>query len=131
MANSGKRKRNAKAAGVAPRVAAALREIVQRGDRVVLGLSGGVDSVVLLDVLARLSPRLGFKLEALHVNHGLSPNAKAWARVCKQLSRKLGVRARVVEVDVARGNSTERAAREARYDALLASRADHVVLAHN
>src|SRR5688500_19239361 len=102
MANSGKRKRSAATAGVASRVAAALKEIVQPGDRVVLGLSGGVDSVVLLDALARLSPRLGFRLEILHVNHGLSPNASAWARFCRQLSRKLGVRARVVEVDVPR-----------------------------
>ena len=131
MANSGKRKRSPAAAGVVPRVAAALREIVQPGDRVVLGLSGGVDSVVLLDALSRLAPRLDFRLETLHVNHRLSPNANAWARFCTKLSRKLGVRASVVEVNVARGNSTERAAREARYEALLASRADYVVLAHN
>lgn len=131
MANSGKPKRNATAPGIVACVAGALKEIVQPGDRVVLGLSGGVDSVVLLDVLARLAPRLRFKLETLHVNHQLSPNASAWARFCRNLSRKLDVGARTVKVDVRRGNSIERAAREARYDALLSSRADHVILAHN
>lgn len=131
MANSGKRKRNAAAAGIVARVAGALKEIVEPGDRIVLGLSGGVDSVVLLDVLARLAPRLRFRLETLHVNHQLSPNANAWARFCRDLSRKLEVRARTVKVDVRRGNSIEGAAREARYDALLGSGADHIVLAHN
>src|SRR5688500_8928688 len=121
MANSGRRKRNATPVGIVPRVAGALKEIVHPGDRVVLGLSGGVDSVVLLDVLSRLSARLQFRLETLHVNHQLSPNANAWARFCRDLARKLEVRARVVTVDVARGNSIERAAREARYDALLGS----------
>lgn len=131
MASSGKRKRSSAAGGIVLHVAARLSEIVRPGERIVLGLSGGIDSMVLLDVLARVAPRLRLRLETLHVNHQLSPNAGAWARFCKAASRKLGVSARVVKVDVARGNSVERAAREARYEALLGSRADHVVLAHN
>jgi tRNA(Ile)-lysidine synthase len=97
----------------------------------VIGLSGGIDSIVLLDVLARLAPRMRFRLEALHVNHQLSPNAVAWARFCRIACRSRGVQCRVVKVDVARGNSTEAAAREARYAALAASGADHIALAHN
>jgi tRNA(Ile)-lysidine synthase len=131
MASSGKRKRSSAAVGIVSHVAARLSEIAGPGDRIVLGLSGGIDSIVLLDVLARLAPRLRLRLETLHVNHGLSPNADAWARFCKAVSRRLGVRARVVKVDVVRANSIERAAREARYEALLGARADHVVLAHN
>ena len=131
MASSGKRKRSAAAAGVVSRVAGVLKQIVQPEERVVLALSGGVDSVVLLDVLARLSPRLRFRLETLHINHGLSPNATAWARFCKAVSRRYGIRARVVSVDVARGNSIESAAREARYQALFSARADHIVVAHS
>src|SRR5207253_9805177 len=72
-----------------------------------------------------------FTLEALHVNHQLSPNANAWARFCRALAREAGVRLRVVKVDVPRGNSVERAARDARYAALYACRPDHIVLAHN
>jgi tRNA(Ile)-lysidine synthase len=112
-------------------VAARLEGVVAPRDRLLLGLSGGIDSVVLLDLLARLAPRLGFELHALHVNHRLSPAASEWARFCLAACRERGVPCSVVEVDVARGNSTEAAAREARYAALRKSRADFVVLAHN
>ena len=40
-----------------------------KGQSVVVALSGGVDSVVLLDVLSRLVTSLGLKVEAAHVNH--------------------------------------------------------------
>jgi tRNA(Ile)-lysidine synthase len=104
---------------------------VSAGDRVVLGLSGGIDSIVLLDVLARLAPRMRFALRALHVNHQLSPNAAAWARFCRAECRIRDVPCCVVKVDVPRGNSIERAAREARYAAFAAARADRIALAHN
>lgn len=94
-------------------------------------LSGGIDSVVLLDILARLAPSMGFELSALHVHHGLSPHAHAWARFCRSLCRDRGIACRVVRVDVARGNSVERSARELRYAAFRRSGADHVALAHN
>ncbi|HXV07878.1 MAG TPA: ATP-binding protein, partial [Burkholderiales bacterium] len=59
-----------------------------RGRRVAVGLSGGIDSVVLLHLLRALRPREGFRLEALHVHHGLSPRADAWARFCRTLCRR-------------------------------------------
>lgn len=96
-----------------------------------LALSGGVDSVVLLDLLARLAPRLRFELRALHVDHRLSPNAAMWARHCRALCRERGIACTVKRVEVERGNSTERAAREARYAALASARADVIALAHN
>ena len=40
--------------------------------------------MVLLDVLARLRERLGFDLSVLHVHHGLSPNADAWASLVQR-----------------------------------------------
>ena len=136
MASSGKRKPAEKPSraprrGLANLVAANLKDAVKPGERLVIALSGGVDSMVLLDVLAALAPRMGFRLDALHVNHQLSPNAAAWARFCRAECGSRGLRLRVVKVDVQRGNSIERAAREARYAALLDSDAAHVVLAHN
>jgi tRNA(Ile)-lysidine synthase len=112
-------------------VAACLKSVVHPGDRVLLALSGGIDSIVLLDLLVGLAPRLDFELRALHVDHQLSPSAREWARFCREACRARGVPCRVVTVDVARGNSTEAAAREARYAALRKTRADVVVLAHN
>ena len=113
------------------RAAEALAGIVGAGDRLVIGLSGGIDSVVLLDILIRLAPRLKFKLSAVHVNHQLSPNASRWARFCRSLCRARGIPLRVVKVDVARGDSIEAAARAARYQVFSKLRADYVVLAHN
>jgi tRNA(Ile)-lysidine synthase len=56
-----------------------------RGKRVAVGLSGGLDSVVLLHLLRGLAPRLRCRLSAVHVNHGLSPNAGDWQKFCKAL----------------------------------------------
>ena len=87
--------------------------------------------MVLLDVLAGLAGRMGFALRALHVNHQISPNAAQWARFCLRVCRDRSIACRVVKVTVERTNSTERAAREVRYAALLRTRADWIVLAHN
>ncbi|HEY1892695.1 MAG TPA: tRNA lysidine(34) synthetase TilS [Steroidobacteraceae bacterium] len=81
-----------------------------------VALSGGVDSTTLLAMLADARPD-GLRLRALHVNHGLHPNAKRWAAHCRKLARRLRVPLRVVSVTVARerGTSLEEAARVARY----------------
>lgn len=131
MASSRKPRQSNRVPALVSHVAGLLRGVLKAEDRVVVGLSGGVDSVVLLDVLARLQKRMRFELTALHVNHQLSPSAAAWARFCRAHCRARGLACRVVKVDVSTGNSIERAARDARYAALLATRADHVALAHN
>src|SRR3954470_3126477 len=117
MASSRKSKRSSTVgggAGLVSHVAERLRPVVQRGDRLVLGLSGGVDSIVLLDVLSRLAKRMAFELRALHVNHQLSPNAARWARFCREACRERAVACRVVKVTVPRGDSIEGAARALR-----------------
>ncbi|MGQ0750658.1 MAG: tRNA lysidine(34) synthetase TilS [Betaproteobacteria bacterium] len=130
MASSRKSRRSS---GVSPheRVAAALKGLVKADDRLVVGLSGGIDSVVLLDILARVASRLRFELAAVHVNHRLSPNAPRWAKFCRTLCRARGIPLQVIKVAVKRGNSLEAAAREARYAVFAQRRADYVVLAHN
>ncbi len=69
------------------RVARALPAMPPRS-RLLLGLSGGVDSVALLELLAQIAPGR-FSLSALHVNHGISPNAAAAANVRKALQEAL------------------------------------------
>ena len=96
---------------------------------VAVGLSGGIDSVVLLHVLAAM-PRL--RLHAIHVHHGLSPNADAWAQFCRKLCKRLGVPLSLRHVSVRKkGKGLEAAAREARYAAFAASKAQCIALAHN
>jgi tRNA(Ile)-lysidine synthase len=76
---------------------------------------------VLLAALAA-QPIKGLRVRALHVNHGIHPNADAWSRHCRALARRLGVGLRVLKTRVVRssGVSLEAAARDARY-ALLAA----------
>lgn len=112
-------------------VAAAIAKADVGARRIVLGLSGGVDSVVLLHLLRRGLGLPPSRLSALHVNHGLSPHARSWEGFCRQYCKSLGLRLQVARVTVKHGNSTEAAARSARYDAFSRCGAPVVALAHN
>jgi tRNA(Ile)-lysidine synthase len=112
-------------------VAARLQGIVRPSDRLVVGLSGGVDSVVLLDCLRSAARSLSFHLSALHVNHQLSPNATQWAAFCRRLCRAQRVPFRAESVKVARGAGPEAAARSARYGVFAREDCDFIVLAHH
>jgi tRNA(Ile)-lysidine synthase len=110
--------------------AAALARL--RGKRLAVGLSGGIDSVVLLHVLHGLAPQLGYRLSAIHVNHGLSPNANDWQEFCRVFCLDLGVPFNAVSVRVQRKTSgLEAAARAARRAAFSALKADAIAVAHN
>jgi len=112
-------------------VRAALEAAGLRKASIAVGLSGGIDSVVLLHLLRRglrLSPA---RISAIHVNHQISKHAAAWATHCRRYCRDLGVKLKVAKVDVPRGNSTEAAARAARQRIFATSSADVVALAHN
>lgn len=128
---SSRKPRPGKATDLVSRVAGTLQKVVEPGARLTLGLSGGIDSVVLLDILRRLARPLRFRLSALHVNHGISPRAGRWAAFCRGLCRAHRVPFKAVKVDVARGESLEAAARAARYRVFRGQEADYVVLAHH
>jgi tRNA(Ile)-lysidine synthase len=89
-----------------------------------------MDSVVLLDALAREGGR---PIRAVHVHHGLSPNADRWAGFCERFCAARGVALRVERVKVARhsGLGLEAAAREARYRIYGARTEPFVALAHH
>ena len=103
--------------------------------RLCVGLSGGRDSVVLLHALVRLrsSAAYPFTLSALHVNHGISANADAWAAFCSQLCARCAVPLSIVRVTVApgAGEGLEAAARRARHAAFADCDADFLALAHH
>ena len=124
-------RKSPKSSTLLARVTVVLKQHVQRGDRLVAGLSGGVDSVVLLDLLKRVSKKLQFELAALHVNHQINPAADRWAAFCRKLCKQQGINCTVVRVTVPRGNSLEAAARTARYRAFAALPADFITLAHH
>lgn len=105
--------------------------LAKDGAHLCVGLSGGVDSVVLLDALIAIAPRHQWQVSAIHVNHQLNPSAVEWARFCRRFCRVRGVPVRVVKVTVARGDSIEAAARAARYAAYRAQPVDNIVLAQH
>ncbi|SEL35637.1 tRNA lysidine(34) synthetase TilS [Halomonas daqiaonensis] len=84
-----------------------------------VGLSGGLDSSLLLTLTADACRRYPRPLRALHVHHGLQPAADSFERHCRRLCSRLGVPLFVdpVAVDRAAGQGLEGAAREARYAA--------------
>src|SRR5262245_17909368 len=89
--------------------------------RFLLAVSGGLDSSVLLHAVASLRASLQpCRLRVVHVEHGLHPDAPAWAARCVAEASGLGIACSVrrVQVSVSRGASPEAAAREARYEAL-------------
>ncbi len=76
--------------------------------------SGGVDSTVLLTLMAELQAIKGFRLTALHVNHNIQANSSSWQEHCSQVCKLLGVEFRSTSVQLE--SSSELAARNARYD---------------
>jgi tRNA(Ile)-lysidine synthase len=119
---------------LAARVAAVLEEAgVGAGSRLCVALSGGVDSVVLLHVLAGLRYATGFSLSAAHVHHGLSPHAEHWLEHCARLCEVLSVPFTPLRVMVERGHADglEAAARTARHAALSSLPADWLLFAHH
>lgn len=85
---------------------------------IAIAYSGGLDSTVLLEAAVRVAG--ADRCVALHVHHGLSPNADRWQAHCEASAGALGVRFDAERVRVRResGESLEAAAREARYRAL-------------
>lgn len=103
--------------------AAVIERHAQAQGRLVLGLSGGLDSRVMLDLMAEYCRSQQIECLAVHVHHGLSANADQWARQCQQWCQQLNVPLAIEKVQLDRkGRSLEESAREARYQAL----ADHI-----
>ena len=103
-----------------------------RGKRIAIALSGGVDSVVLLDLLYELRVSQELSLSAIHVNHQISTHAGAWEVFCRSLCGRRGISLTVQRVQVIPdGSGIEAAARRLRYGAYASVDADYVALAHH
>ena len=107
---------------MAPALAGALARDPQHPGHqrpVLAGFSGGLDSSVLLHLLANHAETRAVGLRAVHVHHGLHADADAWATHCQNACDAVGVPLEVVRVTVQRdsGLGLEGAARDARHRA--------------
>ena len=123
-------------------MALALAEALARGPGhpghgrpVLVGFSGGLDSTVLLHLLAADGASRAAGLRALHVHHGLQPQADDWTTHCQRVCTALEIPLRVVRVSVDRssGLGLEGAARDARHRAFerALETGEVLVLAHH
>jgi len=99
-------------------VATALNPHIHESTKIVIALSGGIDSVVLLDAVSKLELAKS-SIIAVHVHHGLSAKADDWLVFCRELCASYNIPfhgERVKLDDISQG--IEAAARQARYGAL-------------
>ena len=110
------------------------------GDTIIVGLSGGADSVCLLLLLWNLSRELGFRLEAVHVEHGIrGVESKQDAVFAEELCKGLSIPCQSVAIDVPsfakeEGLGLEEAARILRYqvfERIAKEKGAKIALAHH
>lgn len=92
-------------------VASAARSLELPGQRILVAVSGGVDSTALLVALHDLAPELDLEICVGHVDHGLRSVAAEDAAFVGQLARELGHALRVAHIDP-RGGRSGRASRD-------------------
>ena len=75
--------------------------LLEYGDKVVIGLSGGADSVCLLHMLCAIKDRYNLTLYAVHINHGIRGSEAAGdAGFCEELAKKYGIMYRCAEYNI-------------------------------
>ncbi len=122
-----------------PKVLQAVKEygLIREADRIVLGVSGGPDSIALLYCLLALKKDYRLSLQIAHLNHMLRPkDSDKDAEFVRSLACKLGVACVIRKADVRkmRKGSLEESARQARWDFFLDTarnfKADKIALGH-
>jgi tRNA(Ile)-lysidine synthase len=86
-----------------------------------VGLSGGIDSVVLLHFMKNfleINNEKNYRLKAIHVNHQILPQSKEFEHQCQRLCQKLQVPLEILQTRIQKksGESIEALARDARYE---------------
>lgn len=112
--------------------------LLKKGETVLIGVSGGPDSVCLLYILNNLKKDLGLKLQAAHIDHMLRSDSASDLKYVQDLCNRLKMPLDSARIDVrslAKKGSLEEAARNARLDFFFktakAIKADAIALGHN
>lgn len=114
--------------------------LIQSKDKIVVGVSGGPDSICLLHILNNLKEKYGIELVVAHVNHMIRENAKIDEKYVKEFCENLNIPIYVKHIDVLdiaskQKISTEEAGRNARYEffdeVLKTTNSNKIAIAHN
>lgn len=110
-------------------------QLIKKGDRLLVAVSGGADSVVLLYLLHKLSCQLGLSLQIAHVNYGLRSSADEDQALVEALARQYELPFHLKKVETKLHSNIEETARIIRYDffreILQSENLDKVALGHN
>ena len=129
-----------KAQAVSQQFARNISTNILPNQQVLVGLSGGLDSCVLLHLFSNYcknnqnqNQQAPFALSAMHVHHGISQNADAWALFCQTLCYAYQIPFQAVQVKLNKQSKLgiEAEARLLRYGALLQGSHDWVAVAHH
>lgn len=98
-----------------------------------IALSGGIDSVVLLNILVNIKKIKPLIFNAIHINHNISQNSNDWEKFCKNLCIKLNVPLFTNHYTIIKsgGESLENKARNARYNSFKKLDSQVIILAHH
>jgi tRNA(Ile)-lysidine synthase len=116
-----------------PAIRSAVRTFLEKleaGDRIVVAVSGGADSLALAYALSQEVKKLALQLSAVTIDHQLQNNSAQQANIVVEQMKELGVECAVVKVNVEITEGLEASARKARYGALDNLQADAIFLGH-
>jgi len=99
--------------------------------KTVIGVSGGVDSMVLLYIISQNLNKFRCNLSVVTVNHNINANSDAWAEFAAKQCMQMGIPGYTFTVNVNPNGNLENAAREARYSAFASMEPEAIVLAHH
>ncbi len=89
-------------------------KLIKNRDKVLVALSGGKDSAVMMDILFKLSKDFGFKLAAVHIDLGIEGFSDESRKVVEQQARRLGANLVVVRLNEILGVGLTELSRKAR-----------------
>ena len=114
--------------------------LINKNDKIVIGVSGGPDSICLLHILNELKSKLNFEICVAHINHMIRPEAEEETQYVEDYCRKLTIqcfakRINIIEKANIEKIGTEEAGRKARYEffeeVLQKVGANKIATAHN
>ena len=114
--------------------------LIKNGDSIVIGVSGGPDSICLLHVLNELKNKLNFKIHVAHINHMIREEADEETEYVKKFCENLGIECYIKRIDVVKiannlKRGTEETGRQIRYEffneVLEKTTSNKIATAHN